>query len=80
MSLKVLLGFREPGLSDQLSTATMTTVYMPKERVTADLAAEIGQLLHSPPLPLFLTIGFSSIFSNTSKFGPGTDIFPLTRS
>jgi paired amphipathic helix protein Sin3a len=41
MSLKVLLGFREPGLSDQLSTATMTTVYMPKERVTADLAAEI---------------------------------------
>ena len=43
MSLKVLLGFRDPGLSDQLSAATMTTVYMPKERVTADLAAEIGE-------------------------------------
>ena len=43
MSLKVLLGFREPGLSEQLTAAAMAAVYMPKERVTADLAAEIGQ-------------------------------------
>ena len=57
MSLKVLLGFREPGLSDQLSTATMTTVYMPKERVTADLAAEIGQLLALTPSSFLLRLG-----------------------
>ena len=43
MSLKVLLGFREPGLSEQLTAAAMAAVYMPKERVTADLAAEIGE-------------------------------------
>ena len=42
MSLKVLLGFREPGLSDQLTSSVMIAAYVPKERVTADLAAEIG--------------------------------------
>ena len=70
MSLKVLLGFREPGLSDQLSTTTMTTVYMPKERVTADLAAEIGQLLAPTRYSFLLAFGFSSILSNSSKFIP----------
>ena len=43
MSLKVLLGFREPGLSEELTAAAMVAAYIPKERVTADLAAEIGK-------------------------------------
>ena len=40
-SFKTLLGFKDPGLPEQLPTASPTPLYPPKERVT-EFAAEIG--------------------------------------
>ena len=41
-SFKSLLGFKDPGLPEQLPTASPTPLYPPKERVT-EFAAEIGK-------------------------------------
>ena len=43
-SFKTLLGFKDPGLPEQLPTASPTPLYPPKERVT-EFAAEIGKRL-----------------------------------
>ena len=42
-SFKTLLGFKDPGLPEQLPTASPTPLYPPKERVT-EFAAEIGKM------------------------------------
>ena len=43
-SFKTLLGFKDPGLPEQLPTASPTPLHAPKERVT-EFAAEIGMKL-----------------------------------
>ena len=42
-SFKTLLGFKDPGLPEQLPTTSPAPPFPPKERVT-DFAAEIGEL------------------------------------
>lgn len=42
-SFKTLLGFKEPGLPEQLPTTSPTPPFPPKERVT-EFATEIGMI------------------------------------
>ena len=52
-SFKTLLGFKEPGLPEQLPTTSPIPPFPPKERVT-EFAAEIGKLMMSLFLILYL--------------------------